>query len=427
MTDALAPLFIIGASLAAILGAYGYRGREEQIVGIDLGTTFSVVAVKRRETGVEVIRDHLTRKPVMPSMVSYLQNGTVLVGDEAVAHRSANPMQTVFNSKRFIGRPYDEVHESIDASEHPVQIVNGTNLPKVKGRLSGARFKVDVAGKEVLVSPEEVGTHIVKRLGVSVEKSLGWAVSRAVICVPAKFSGVQRRSTQHAFEQAGIKVMRIMDEPTAAAVAYNLDLVPEPRNILVYDIGGGTLDTSLLFMNGDSIKQGKHSRGTITPLATDGDDHLGGADFDQVMFELLRDRLETADASSADAQDLVDCDETNLRIQAEFVKKQLSSQMHVEFRCRQAGGRVKAFAVTREQYEDRSKHLFDRAIAPVQRVLEEVMMQPDDVHHVVLVGGASRMPKLRELLREFFGEAGKIRHDIDPDLTVAWGAANIVD
>jgi molecular chaperone DnaK (HSP70) len=428
-------LCMIGASVAAVLGAYGYRGREEQIVGIDLGTTFSVVAVKRRD-GVEIIPDFASKSKIVPSTVSFMDDGTVLVGDEAVKMRSKFPQSTVFNAKRLIGRPYDDVHDSIDVTEHPVRVVNGTDEPKVKGRVSGSRFAVEVGGSEVLVSPEEVGTHIVKRLGKSVEETLGWAISRAVICVPAKFSGPQRKATQHAFEKAGIKVMRVMDEPTAAAVAYDLDRIPEPRNILVYDIGGGTLDTSLLFMNGDSIKSGKAPRGTITPLGTDGDDHLGGADFDQAMYEMLRDRVSQGIAQGGRSEEtkmgsLPACEDNHMRVEAEALKKSLSTTSDVAFRCQHEGKAIDV-SITRDEYEDKCKPLFERALAPVHRVLDSAMMEPEDIHHVVLVGGASRMPKLRELLRSHFGDKdssgkGKIRHDIDPDVTVAWGAANIVD
>lgn len=403
--------------IPAFMAAMGMRGRE-QIVGIDLGTTFSVVAVKKNarhavDDRVMVIPDRDTGKLLVPSVVSFLPHCRwchPLVGAEAQALRSTEPNRTIFNAKRFIGRHMSEVETEVGM--HPYQVAPNSTEP---GAIAGFRISTN-RNATYWVSPEEVGSAIVKHLMRSVKAHMGFSMSRAVICVPAKFSPKETKATAQAFEKAGIKVMRILEEPTAAAVAYGLDKAEGIRNVIVYDIGGGTLDTSLLYMSGKSI----------SVLGIAGDDRFGGSDFDARMRVLLESKISTAQEMHGSPEEPL-CDANNLHILAEKAKITLSSETSTEVRCTDSAGKVRSIQVTRKEFEHASEDLFSRAVKPVEQVLADQMMDPDHVDAVVLVGGASRTPRIRELLREYFGPDKRIHTEIDPDITVAYGAANIVD
>lgn len=209
-----------------------------------------------------------------------------------------------------------------------------------------------------------------------------------------------------------------MDEPTSAAVAYNLHKSEGVKNVLVYDIGGGTLDASVLMMHGK----------TVNVLGIAGDEHLGGSDFDHRVYKLLLQKLPEAVSTPATPEDetIPGCEDEKLRVLAEKVKCELSGVQSANAKCRHSDGAIRSMQVTRKEFETASQDLFDRALAPVKKVLEDQVMQPKHINDIVLVGGASRTPRLRELLQEFFGD--KVLHtDIDPDVTVAYGAANIID
>mmetsp|Transcript_135927 Transcript_135927/g.378835 ORF Transcript_135927/g.378835 Transcript_135927/m.378835 type:complete len:412 (+) Transcript_135927:102-1337(+) len=405
----LAGLLVV---VSAVLAALGFRGRD-QVVGIDLGTTFSVVALKSGNR-VAVIPDYFTGRLLVPSVVSLLPNGSWLVGDSAVAERGRLPLHTVFNAKRFIGRQMREVVQ--DAQNHPFRVVGNTSAGQDVDEAE-AGFQIPGDSGNLWLSPEDVGARVVVRLKHSVAEYLGYDISRAVICVPAKFSYRQIKATQQAFEQAGFKVMRILEEPTAAAVAYNLHKTTGVRHVLVYDIGGGTLDTSLLYMNGKSV----------SVLGVSGDDHLGGSDFDLRMRELLGQKLANATQAALELPPAQRCDSTGLAILAEEAKIQLSSVQRVEVQCAGADGSARIVPVTREEFERASEDLFQRSMKPVEAVLADQMMTPSHVDDVVLVGGASRTPKLRALLQDIMGPTKKLHTEIDPDITVAYGAANILD
>lgn len=417
--------------LAAVMAAMGYRGRE-QIVGIDLGTTFSVVAVKSHQPGpdfgkITVLPDRHTGKLLVPSVVSFMPHRTV-VGQAAVDMRDKHPRHVVFNTKRFIGRSMAEVAEDRETQAYkvggntsaavgapPEEVASGFLIPKTlkDGEL-----------EERWVSPIDAGAAVVKHLASSVAVAMGYDIKRAVICVPAKFGVQEAKATRLAFEQAGFKVMRVLDEPTAAAVAYNLHKDTGARTVLVYDIGGGTLDTSLLFMNGHAVSM----------LGVAGDDRLGGSDFDKKVLKLLQEKLPTAAESEAPPSDkfgvspLHLCDRNGLHQLAEEAKIRLSSEATVEVQCLDTSSKsARTIGITVKEFEDASKDLFDRAIHPVEKVLEDQRMEASDVDDVVLVGGASRTPRLRTLLREYFGDGKRLHTDIDPDVTVAYGAANILD
>ncbi|CAJ1362182.1 unnamed protein product [Effrenium voratum] len=406
--------------VSAILAALGFRGRP-QVVGIDLGTTFSVVALKATDGTISIIPDYLTGKQLLPSVVTYVSNGNVLVGDVAVAQRGRHPERTIFNSKRFMGRELGEVVAERAAHAYRVlgNFTSSSSEPSASNLSAAAGFGIVLDGqKERWISPIDVGREVVAHMRRSVAQHLGFEISRAVICVPAKFGWRETKATQEAFEQAGMKVMRILEEPTAAAVAYNLHEGDGVRHVLVYDIGGGTLDTSLLYMNGRSV----------SVLSVAGDDHLGGSDFDAQMQLLLKSKLERGAAEIADSDVAKEsCESSGLHILAEDMKIRLSNELRVESRCRHSDGRDRLLVVSRGEFEEASSELFGRAMAPVQKVLDDQMMTADYINDVVLVGGASRMPKLRQLLQEFFGPSKRLHTEIDPDITVAWGAASVLD
>jgi len=406
--------------VSAILAALGFQGRP-QVVGIDLGTTFSVVALKATNGTVSVIPDHITGKQLLPSVVTYTSDGKVLVGDVAVAQRGRQPERTIFNAKRFVGRQLGQVLQ--ESADHAYRVVgNFSESSKEAGASnlsSSAGFAIELDGKkERWVSPIDVGAEVVAHMRRSVSQHLGFEISRAVICVPAKFGFEETKATQEAFEKAGMKVMRILEEPTAAAIAYNLHKGEGVRHVLVYDIGGGTLDTSLLYMNGNAV----------SVLSVAGDDHLGGSDFDVQMRHLLESKLEKGDVQTEDPGTAKEaCESSGLHILAEDAKIRLSSEVQVESRCRASDGKDRIFVISRKEFEDASSELFGRAMAPVQKVLDDQMMTSDYINDVVLVGGASRTPKLRELLQDFFGPSKRLHTEIDPDITVAWGAASVLD
>lgn len=398
----------------AIFAALGFRGRD-QVVGIDLGTTFSVAAIKSSDKSINLVPDFSNGKILLPSVVSYLTDGSIVVGHDAVALRSQHPTDTIFNAKRFIGK---SVNESSEYAElYPFRV--GPNASAAAEGTPGADVYFHFWEGEFskTVSPKDVAAEVVGRLRKSVEVFKGYAMHRAVICVPAKFGPNEVKATWLAFEQAGFKVMRVLEEPTAAAVAYNLHKDSGHRNILVFDLGGGTLDTSLLFSNGRSI----------SVLGVSGDERLGGSDFDNRMRELLDSKF----ASSAVQQNhkiegLKRCDQDGLGILSEEVKISLTDLESVEASCFAPDG-VRTTVVTRAEFEEACQELFARAIRPIEEVLEDQMMSKDDVDDIVLVGGASRMPKIRQSLSDFFGSTQRLHTEIDPDVTVAWGAANILD
>lgn len=411
-------LMLIGGVLvvlSAMLAAMGFRGRE-QVVGIDLGTTFSVVALKSGG-GVEVLPDFRSGGLLVPSVVTFHPNGSTVVGREAVALRDDYPLHTIFNAKRFIGRPIHEVEA--DAKSHPFRVEgNASGQSQASGPvIAGFSIPAGPTGRARWISPIEVGAEVVRRMKQSVTKHLGYEIKRAVICVPAKFSARESKATQEAFELAGFKVARVLEEPTAAAVAYNLHKGAGTRYVLVYDIGGGTLDTSLLFMNGRSI----------SVMGVAGDDHLGGSDFDQRMRDVLQRKLPTAQKLRPGVVPEHRCHSHGLLILGEKAKIELSNKDEVEVSCLAEDGEGRSLTVTRAEFEEACADLFERSMAPVDQVLRDQMMTRDNIDDLVLVGGASRTPKLRSLLQDFIGPGKKLHTEIDPDVTVAYGAANILD
>lgn len=419
----LVSFVVIIVAACAGLAMMGFRGRITT-VGIDLGTTFSVVGINKQGK-IIIIEDKLGHK-IFPSVVSYRDNGEILVAYEALPELNKHPQNSIYNAKRFIGRSLEEEQVRSYADEHPFKVV-----PSSLSNYSKVGFELQLKGETRIITPEEVGTEVLRFLLKITADFLGHnQVNKAVIAVPAKFNSEQRQATGEAYRKAGLKVMRVIEEPTAAAVAYKLHKKSNIHHILVYDFGGGTLDVSLLYV----------AKGSVQVYATDGDETLGGSDLDLCLAKIIKTRVEdlsgqvisnhhsNAEVGSETAADDL-CLFSTIHTKAEEVKKQLTSSSEVNFSCLMPTGTTERrieFLVSRERdLEGGCRDLFERSLLPVHRLLSDLNMSKEDVDEVVLVGGSTRIPRIKQQLRDFFGK--ELNDHIDPDVTVAYGAASILD
>jgi len=353
-------------------------------VGIDLGTTHSLVA-SVRSSEAEVLPDDVGRA-LLPSVVRYSADGEVEVGWEARERAAQDPRNTIVSVKRFMGRGVDDI---ADIEAMPYQFIDAPGMVKLR----------TVAGE---LSPVEVSAEILKVLRLRAEQSLGGELSGAVITVPAYFDDAQRQATKDAARLAGISVLRLLNEPTAAAIAYGLDNASEGI-YCVYDLGGGTFDFSILRL----------TRGVFEVLATSGDSALGGDDFDRCIYNWLIETLQLPPLSAEDTRLLL--------TEARLAKERLTDAPATEISCMLAGGKPVSAIVSREIFFELSKPLLGRTFSPVRRALRDAGLQVEDVQGVVLVGGATRMPHLRVAVTEFFFREPLT--NLDPDKVVALGAA----
>jgi molecular chaperone DnaK len=371
-----------------------------KVIGIDLGTTNSVVSVVIGGEPVVIANQEGFR--TTPSIVSWTKEGEILVGEPAKRRSVLDPENTIYESKRFIGRKYDEVLNEIKNVPYKV----------VADEKGDAAFDVPNAGR--IVRPEEVGAQILKKLKEAAEAYLGEKVTEAVITVPAYFNERQRQATKDAGKIAGLEVKRIINEPTAAALAYGLDKKSDIK-ILVYDFGGGTFDVSIL-EGGD---------GVIEVKASDGDTHLGGSDIDARIINWIVEEFKKE--HGIDLRN----DKTafqRLKEAAEQAKKELSFKMETEINLpfitidpntNQPLHLQKK--LTRARLEEMIKDLIDRTMEIVKRTLEAAKLKPSDIDEVVLVGGSTRIPLVQQRIREFFGK--EPNKSVNPDEVVAVGAA----
>lgn len=342
-------------------------------VGIDLGTTFSVVGFSKNGK-VTIIQDQQGNR-IFPSIVSYLEDGRILAGYAALPYTATHPKSTIFNAKRFIGRSPDDPEFYVYADAHPFKVI-AIDSPQVSN-YSKVGFELLVKGEVKVVAPEQVGTQVLKYLMDITADFLGHRqVTKAIIAVPAKFTAQQRQATGEAYRRAGLKVIRVLEEPTAAAVAYRLHKRKDIHHILVYDFGGGTLDVSLLFV----------SKGSVQVYATDGDDALGGSDLDLCMYGIVKAKVEShlgstvktlADANLREGGRSRDelCLTSSLRNVAEEVKKKLTYVDSVDASCYPPGDDDTAiikFSVSREEFETGCDGLFQRSMLPVTRLLGDL-------------------------------------------------------
>ncbi len=367
-----------------------------KIIGIDLGTTNSVVAVM--EGGEPVVIPNEEGSRITPSVVAFTKDGNRLVGQLAKRQAVTNPENTLYSVKRFIGRRYDEVTEEI--KQVPYKVTKAPN--------GDVRFEVQ--GK--LYAPPEISAMVLQKLKKAAEDYLGQKVEKAVITVPAYFNDAQRQATKDAGKIAGLDVVRIINEPTAAALAYGLDKKKD-EIIAVFDFGGGTFDISILEVG----------EGVVEVKATNGDTHLGGDDIDEVLIRWIIEEFKKDQGIdlSTDKMAL-----QRLKEAAEKAKIELSSMMETEINlpfitADASGPKHLLMKLTRAKFEQLAEPVLRRLIPPVEQALKDAGLTRDKIDEVVLVGGSTRIPKVQQMVREFFGK--EPNKSVNPDEVVALGAA----
>src|SRR6266849_4660807 len=369
----------------------------EKIIGIDLGTTNSVVAVM--EGGDPVVIPNAEGGRTTPSVVAFTKDGERLVGQVAKRQAVTNPQQTIFSIKRFMGRRMSEVVE--ETKRVPYKVVAGQN----------ELASVEIQGKRY--TPPEISAMILQKMRQTAEDYLGHKVEKAVITVPAYFNDSQRQATKDAGKIAGLDVVRIINEPTASALAYGLDKKKEEK-VAVYDLGGATYDISVLEL----------AEGVFEVKSTNGDTHLGGDDFDARVIEWLVGEFKRDQGIdlSKDPMAL-----QRLKEAAEKAKMELSTVMQTEINlpfitADQSGPKHLNLTITRSKLEQLVDDLVQRTMAPMEQALKDAALKPSDIDEVILVGGQTRMPKVQEIVKSFFGKDP--HKGVNPDEVVAIGAAN---
>ena len=367
-----------------------------RIIGIDLGTTYSVVAIMEGNESVVIPNSEGSR--TTPSVVAFSKTGERMVGATAKRQAVTNSQKTIYSIKRFMGRNYAEV--GTEMKQVPYKVISGPN--------GQARVQID----DKIYSPPEISAMILQKLKQAAEDYLGEKVTRAVITVPAYFNDTQRQATKDAGEIAGLKVERIINEPTAASLAYGLDKTKDER-IAVYDLGGGTFDISILELG----------EGVFEVKSTNGDTHLGGDDFDQRLIDYVADEFKK--------QEGIDLRKDPMALQrlkeaCEKAKIELSSvqqtQINLPFiTATQEGPKHLDMTVTRSKFESLVADLIERSIGPCKLALEAAKVTPKDIDEVILVGGSTRVPAVIEAVRQFFGK--EPNRSVNPDEVVAMGAA----
>ena len=366
-------------------------------IGIDLGTTNSCVSVMENGQPIVIANSEGTR--TTPSVVGFTKNGERLVGQQAKRQAVTNPKNTVYSVKRFMGRRIEEVGE--ESKLVPYTVKSGEN--------NGAHVEID--GR--LYTPPEISAMILQKMKQTAEDYLGTKVTDAVITVPAYFNDAQRQATKDAGEIAGLNVKRIINEPTAAALAYGLDKKDKNITIAVYDFGGGTFDVSILEL-GDGVFQVK---------STNGDTHLGGDNFDQRIIDFLADEF--------NRQEKIDLRKDPMALQrlreaAEKAKIELSQMLQTEVNlpfitANADGAKHLNVTITRAKFESMCSDLFDATLTPCEKALKDAKMTPSQIDDVILVGGSTRIPKVQEIVKNFFGKEPS--KGVNPDEVVAIGAA----
>lgn len=369
-----------------------------KIIGIDLGTTNSCVAVMEGNQPTVIINNEGER--TTPSVVAFTDGGERKIGNPAKRQAITNPQNTVFSIKRFMGETYEQVQKEI--ARVPYKVVRGENNTP----------RVDINGK--LYSPQEISAMILQKMKKTAEDYLRQEVTEAVITVPAYFSDSQRQATKEAGKIAGLDVKRIINEPTAAALAYGLDKKNKDMKVAVYDLGGGTFDISILELGG----------GVFEVKSTNGDTHLGGDDFDQEIINWLAQEFANENGGIDLKKDPMALQ--RLKEAAEKAKIELSNQTSTEINLpyiMPVDGIPKHLVktLTRAKFEQLCDNLFQRSIEPCRQALKDAGLNASDIDEVLLVGGSTRIPKVQELVKEFFGK--EPNRSVNPDEVVAIGAS----
>jgi len=375
----------------------GQENNYGKVIGIDLGTTYSCVGVYQNNQVTIITNDQGNR--ITPSYVAFTETER-LVGDAAKNQAAVNPENTIFDAKRMIGRKATDKEVKKDMKLWPFKVVDQKGKPHVQ---------VNYKGEVRKFAPEEISAFVLQSMKTTAEAWLGETVTHAVVTVPAYFNDSQRQATKDAGTISGMTILRIINEPTAAAIAYGLDKQNRETNIIVYDLGGGTFDVSLLTLD----------EGVFEVLATNGDTHLGGQDFDQNVIAFLmktfkkKHKVDITNNLRAMAK---------LRREVEKAKRALSSQHQVKIEIDNfAEGIDFSETVTRARFEELNNHLFRQTLKPVQNVMKDSGLKKSEVDEIVLVGGSTRIPKVQKLVKDFFNGKEPNR-GINPDEAVAYGA-----
>jgi heat shock protein 5 len=370
------------------------------IIGIDLGTTYSCVGVMKNGR-VEIIANDQGNR-ITPSYVAFTPDGERLIGDAAKNQLTSNPENTVFDAKRLIGREWGEKSVQHDAKFFPFKLLERDNKPHIEVTVSEGTTKQ--------FAPEEISAMVLTKMKETAEAYLGKKVTHAVVTVPAYFNDAQRQATKDAGVIAGMTVMRIINEPTAAAIAYGLDKKEGETNILVFDLGGGTFDVSLLTID----------NGVFEVVSTNGDTHLGGEDFDQKVMNYFMGMYKKKKGKDIKKDNRA---VQKLRREVEKAKRTLSTQYQVKVEIESFfDGEDFSETLSRAKFEELNMELFKSTLKPVKRVLEDAGMQKDEINEIVLVGGSTRIPKVQQLVKNFFDKK-EPNTGINPDEAIAFGAS----
>ncbi|KAK0395861.1 hypothetical protein QR680_001468 [Steinernema hermaphroditum] len=398
---------IIGTSVLALLLAgymaqkYGLPAPPPKIVGVDLGTTFSSIGVYHAVSGdTQIIADGLGKRSI-PSVVGFLANGSVLIGHRAVEQQEKNPLRTIYDAKRFIGKTFSEDDPQFiaDKERYPFTIKLFEN--------GSAYFEIPLSNSIKTVTPEQVGGIIIAYLKSAVEKEKKTPISQVVISVPAEFDEVQRNATAKAASHAVMEVRRIISEPTAAALAYGLHKKKGVEYIVVVDLGGGTLDVSVLWLQG----------GVFVTQAMAGNNRLGGQDFNDRVQHHLTNHIEEKYGKKVDDKE----DLQQLRLAVEEAKIRLTTFPKAVISLNLKDLDSFNYVLTRDEFESINAELFDQITEPIAAALEDAHIGTQDVDEIVLVGGSTRMPRVRKLVGSYFNRTPN--YGIDPELAVVTGAS----
>lgn len=368
-----------------------------KVIGIDLGTTNSCVAVM--EGNEPVVIPNSEGRRTTPSIVAFIKDGERKVGDPAKRQAITNPRHTIYSIKRFMGETFDKVSKEV--SRVPYEVVKGEN--------NTARVKIN----DRLFTPQEISAMVLQKMKKTAEDYLGHEVTEAVVTVPAYFNDAQRQATKEAGEIAGLKVLRIINEPTAAALAYGMDKKHTDTKVAVFDLGGGTFDISVLEL-GDGVFEVK---------STNGDTHLGGDDFDQVIIDWLAEEFKSDEGLDLRKDPMA---MQRLKEAAEKAKIELSSSNQTEINLpyiMPVDGVPKHLVktLTKAKFEQLADSLIQRTLEPCKKALSDAKLSPSDIDEVILVGGSTRIPAIQDLVEKFFGK--KPSKGVNPDEVVAVGAA----
>jgi len=397
---ALCVILALSCAVSATKDAKDAKKIEGPVIGIDLGTTYSCVGIYKNGR-VEIIPNDQGNR-ITPSMVAFTEDGERLVGDAAKNQATLNPENTVFDSKRLIGRVFSDPTVVKDRAVWPFKVVNRDGKPAIS-------ITTNDGTKSYMA--EEISAMILSKMKQIAEAYLSETVKYAVVTVPAYFNDAQRQATKDAGTISGLEVLRIINEPTAAAIAYGLDKrSTKPKNILVFDLGGGTFDVSLLTID----------EGVFEVVATNGDTHLGGQDFDARLINHFADLIKK--------KHNIDISKNHralakLRREVEKAKRALSTQTQVKVEVEAlADGFDLSESLTRAKFEELNIDMFKKTLAPVAAVLKDAGLKKTEIDEIVLVGGSTRIPKVQELLKDFFN-GKELNRGINPDEAVAFGAA----